>query len=64
MEMENEAKPRQTALLKELGIGSEESREPYEPSEFERNVTAIRLCASSRLDPGQLTTGLPATSDW
>jgi succinyl-CoA synthetase beta subunit len=41
MEMENEAKPRQKALLEELGIAPEEAREPYEPSDFERNVSAI-----------------------
>ncbi len=41
MEMENEAKPRQKALLEELGIEPEDTREPYEPSEFERNVAAI-----------------------
>jgi succinyl-CoA synthetase beta subunit len=41
MEMEDEAKPRQKPLLSELGIGDEEAREPYEPSEFERNVKAI-----------------------
>ncbi|TMK75189.1 MAG: hypothetical protein E6G48_02020 [Actinobacteria bacterium] len=41
MEMENEAKPRQGALLEELGIGEQDTREPYEPSEFERNVQAI-----------------------
>ncbi|HMC07682.1 MAG TPA: ATP-grasp domain-containing protein [Solirubrobacterales bacterium] len=41
MEMENEAMPRQKALLDELGIGPDDTREPYEPSEFERNVTAI-----------------------
>ena len=41
MEMENEAKPRQRPLLDELGIEPEDSREPYEPSAFERNVTAI-----------------------
>jgi succinyl-CoA synthetase beta subunit len=41
MEMENEAKPRQRALLEELGIEPTETREPYEPSEFERNVKAI-----------------------
>src|SRR6266550_1943376 len=38
MEMENEAKPRQRALLDELGIEPEDMREPYEPSEFERHV--------------------------
>jgi succinyl-CoA synthetase beta subunit/citryl-CoA synthetase large subunit len=41
MEMENEAKPRQESLLDELGIEPGDTREPYEPSEFERNVTAI-----------------------
>jgi succinyl-CoA synthetase beta subunit len=41
MEMENEARPRQQALLKELGIPDEETREAHEPSEFERNVAAI-----------------------
>jgi succinyl-CoA synthetase beta subunit/citryl-CoA synthetase large subunit len=42
MEMEDEAKFRHGELLeKELGIGPNEAREPYEPSEFERNVKAI-----------------------
>jgi succinyl-CoA synthetase beta subunit len=41
LEMENEARPRQAALLQELGIDPEDAREPYEPSEFERNVKAI-----------------------
>jgi succinyl-CoA synthetase beta subunit len=41
MEMENEGKPRQKALLEELGIATEDTREPYEPSEFERHVKAI-----------------------
>ncbi|HEY7151251.1 MAG TPA: ATP-grasp domain-containing protein [Solirubrobacterales bacterium] len=41
MEMENEAKPRQEALLDELGIEPDDAREPYEPSAFERNVKAI-----------------------
>jgi succinyl-CoA synthetase beta subunit len=35
MDMENEARPRQKALLKELGIGDEETREAREPTEFE-----------------------------
>ena len=30
MEMENEARPRQQALLKELGVGDEETREARE----------------------------------
>src|ERR687891_95083 len=41
MEMEDEALPRQKAVLGELGIDSDEPRELYEPSEFERNVKAI-----------------------
>jgi succinyl-CoA synthetase beta subunit/citryl-CoA synthetase large subunit len=42
MEMEDEAKPRQKALLEgELEIAPEDTREPYEPSDFERNVKAI-----------------------
>jgi succinyl-CoA synthetase beta subunit len=42
MEMEDEAKPRQRKLLEsELGIEPDDTREPYEPSEFERNVAAI-----------------------
>ncbi len=42
MEMEDEAVGRQRALLRdELGIAEDDTREPYEPSEFERTVTAI-----------------------
>jgi succinyl-CoA synthetase beta subunit/citryl-CoA synthetase large subunit len=41
MEMEDEAVPRQTKKLAELGIEVDEARELYEPSEFERNVKAI-----------------------
>jgi succinyl-CoA synthetase beta subunit len=42
MEMEAEAKPRQRELLeKVLEIDPADTREPYEPSEFERNVKAI-----------------------
>jgi len=41
MEMEDEARPRQGSLLEDLGIGPEDTREPYEPSEFERRVKAI-----------------------
>jgi succinyl-CoA synthetase beta subunit len=42
MEMEEEAKPRQKALLVgELEIAPDDGREPYEPSQFERNVAAI-----------------------
>src|SRR3954466_5205783 len=42
MEMENEGKPRQRDLLEsELEIEPDDPREPYEPSDFERNVAAI-----------------------
>jgi succinyl-CoA synthetase beta subunit len=42
MEMEDEAKPRHKALLeRELEIVPDDTRQPYEPSEFERNVKAI-----------------------
>jgi succinyl-CoA synthetase beta subunit/citryl-CoA synthetase large subunit len=41
MEMENEARSRQKALLDDLGIDPTDAREPYEPSDFERNVKAI-----------------------
>jgi succinyl-CoA synthetase beta subunit len=42
MEMEDEAKGRQKDLLEgELEIGPEDTREPYEPSEFERAVAEI-----------------------
>src|SRR4051794_7036527 len=41
MEMENEGKPRQRNLLEgELEIEPGDTREPYEPSAFERNVAA------------------------
>jgi len=42
LEMEEEAKPRQKGLLEEvLEIAPDDTREPYEPSAFERNVKAI-----------------------
>lgn len=41
MEMEKEAEGRQKKLLKELGIGDDDVREAYEPSDFEANVAAI-----------------------
>src|SRR4051812_36491368 len=41
MEMENEARPRQGPLLDDLGIDPTDTREPYEPSDFERHVKAI-----------------------
>ena len=42
MEMENEAVGRQKGLLrKQLEIAEDDTRETYEPSDFERNVAAI-----------------------
>src|SRR4051794_10334402 len=42
MEMENEAVGRQRGLLQgKLEIAEDDTREPYEPSGFERNVSAI-----------------------
>jgi succinyl-CoA synthetase beta subunit len=35
MEMENEARPRHAELLRELGVGEEETRQTREPTEFE-----------------------------
>jgi succinyl-CoA synthetase beta subunit len=35
MDMENEARPRQKALLKELGVGDDETRQAREPTPFE-----------------------------
>jgi succinyl-CoA synthetase beta subunit/citryl-CoA synthetase large subunit len=35
MDMENEARPRQQAVLKELGVGDEETRQAREPTPFE-----------------------------
>src|SRR5205807_8776538 len=35
MDMENEARPRQHALLAELGVGGEETRQAREPTPFE-----------------------------
>src|SRR5205807_424622 len=35
MDMENEGRPRQKALLEELGVGDEETREAREPTDFE-----------------------------
>src|SRR5947209_17318929 len=35
MDMENEARPRQHALLAELGVGAEETRQAREPTRFE-----------------------------
>jgi succinyl-CoA synthetase beta subunit/citryl-CoA synthetase large subunit len=41
MEMEDEARPRQKAVLSEIGIAEDERREVHEPSRFEETVAAI-----------------------
>jgi succinyl-CoA synthetase beta subunit len=41
MDMENEARPRQKALLKDLGIGDEETRQAREATEFELAGEAV-----------------------
>src|SRR5205807_4665552 len=41
MDMENEARPRQKALLKELGVGDEETRQAREATEFELAGEAV-----------------------
>jgi len=41
MDMENEARPRQKALLKALGVGDDETREAREPTEFELAGEAV-----------------------
>jgi succinyl-CoA synthetase beta subunit len=41
MEMENEARPRQKALLEELGVGEDETRQAREPTEFELAGEAV-----------------------
>jgi succinyl-CoA synthetase beta subunit len=41
MEMENEARPRQQAVLKELGIGDEETRQAREATQFELDGEAV-----------------------
>jgi succinyl-CoA synthetase beta subunit len=41
MEMEEEAVGRHRELLEEIGVGLEDPRELYEPSDFERRVKAI-----------------------
>ncbi|MGH3992373.1 MAG: ATP-grasp domain-containing protein, partial [Pseudonocardiaceae bacterium] len=41
MEMENEARPRQKAVLAELGIGDEEGRDVHEASPFEQTVAEV-----------------------
>jgi succinyl-CoA synthetase beta subunit len=41
MDMENEARPRQKALLAELGVGDDETRQAREPTEFELAGEAV-----------------------
>ncbi|HEX2126879.1 MAG TPA: ATP-grasp domain-containing protein [Thermoleophilaceae bacterium] len=41
MDMENEARPRQTELLAELGVGDEETRQAREPTAFELAGEAV-----------------------
>jgi succinyl-CoA synthetase beta subunit len=41
MDMENEARPRQTALLDELGVGEDETRQAREATEFELAGEAV-----------------------
>jgi len=41
MDMENEARPRQRALLKDLGVGDEETRQAREATEFELAGEAV-----------------------
>jgi succinyl-CoA synthetase beta subunit/citryl-CoA synthetase large subunit len=41
MEMENEARPRQSALLRELGVGDEETRQAREATPFELAGEAV-----------------------
>jgi len=41
MEMENEARPRQQALLEELGVGQDETRQAREATEFELAGEAV-----------------------
>jgi succinyl-CoA synthetase beta subunit len=54
MEMENEARPRQQALLHDLGVGDEETRQAREPTEFELAGEAVDA-ASHRGVAGNVT---------
>jgi succinyl-CoA synthetase beta subunit/citryl-CoA synthetase large subunit len=54
MEMENEARPRQKALLRELGVGDEETRQAREATEFELAGEAVDA-ASHRGVAGNVT---------
>ncbi len=54
MDMENEARPRQKALLKDLGVGDEETRQAREATEFELAGEAVDA-ASHRGVAGNVT---------
>ncbi len=54
MDMENEARPRQQALLRELGVGDEETRQAREPTAFELAGEAVDA-ASHRGVAGNVT---------
>jgi succinyl-CoA synthetase beta subunit len=54
MDMENEARGRHKALLKDLGVGDEETREAREPTEFELAGEAVDA-ASHRGVAGNVT---------
>jgi len=54
MDMENEARPRQKALLKELGVGDEETRQAREATPFELAGEAVDA-ASHRGVAGNVT---------
>lgn len=54
MDMENEARPRQKALLKALGVGDEETRQAREATEFELAGEAVDA-ASHRGVAGNVT---------
>jgi succinyl-CoA synthetase beta subunit/citryl-CoA synthetase large subunit len=54
MDMENEARPRQMALLKELGVGNEETRQAREATPFELAGEAVDA-ASHRGVAGNVT---------
>jgi succinyl-CoA synthetase beta subunit/citryl-CoA synthetase large subunit len=54
MDMENEARPRQQALLRDLGVGDEETRQAREPTEFELAGEAVDA-ASHRGVAGNVT---------
>jgi succinyl-CoA synthetase beta subunit/citryl-CoA synthetase large subunit len=54
MDMENEARPRQKAILKQLGVGDEETRQAREATEFELAGEAVDA-ASHRGVAGNVT---------